>query len=530
MLRQELALLAALLTVAVPSMVYTGTVMTENVFYGLFLVVTLAFVAMLERPTPARQVALLVLVVVAYLTRAQSRRVPPGGRSSRRSCSRSSSAGRCGRPCAGSRALYAIVVAGAALVVVAQVARGRSLGEPARRLLGRRQPELQRPPGRRLHALARGRPRRSTSASSRSPRRSSLVARARRESRPVQAFVAAADSARRLVHASSSPRSPPSSRPTGSTSATSSSWRRCSSSGCSCGSARHDGGAPRNWPLAVAACGACAALVPLTIPYGRFIGEPARADTLALIPVWTINRHFLAGSVLLTVGSRLRRARSARAARAAARPASRCRVVVLAWFALLLQPVFVGPARLRATRLRAPSSRGSAASTATGSTMPCPRAPTCPVLWSGPPVDRFVVNQNEFFNRDVGQVYYSSVPTPGGLYEKRIHFDRGGYARTDDGRLVRSAATCSRTARSRPTARSSRVDSAGVTLWRLHGPLLLDDVGRRASTRRQLVGQARRLDAAALPRRDVLARHAEQRARALQGPQPRRRDRRHAAA
>ena len=50
-LGKELALLARVLTVAVPSMVYTATVMTENVFYGLFLFVTLAFVAMLERPT-----------------------------------------------------------------------------------------------------------------------------------------------------------------------------------------------------------------------------------------------------------------------------------------------------------------------------------------------------------------------------------------------------------------------------------------------------------------------------------------------
>src|SRR5207247_1128448 len=59
LLQPGLALVVAALTVAVPSMLYTGTLMTENVFYPLFLVVALALVAMLERPTPLRQVVLL---------------------------------------------------------------------------------------------------------------------------------------------------------------------------------------------------------------------------------------------------------------------------------------------------------------------------------------------------------------------------------------------------------------------------------------------------------------------------------------
>jgi asparagine N-glycosylation enzyme membrane subunit Stt3 len=46
-----LSLLAALLAVALPSLAYAGQVMTENVFYPLFLCVTLVFVLTLERPT-----------------------------------------------------------------------------------------------------------------------------------------------------------------------------------------------------------------------------------------------------------------------------------------------------------------------------------------------------------------------------------------------------------------------------------------------------------------------------------------------
>ena len=43
----------------VPSMVYTGTVMTENVFYPLFLTAALALVLVLEKPTLARQIGAL---------------------------------------------------------------------------------------------------------------------------------------------------------------------------------------------------------------------------------------------------------------------------------------------------------------------------------------------------------------------------------------------------------------------------------------------------------------------------------------
>ena len=66
------ALLAALLAVAVPSLAYTGTVMTENAFYPLFLVVVLVLLIMLERPTPPWVVLLLALLGLAYATRVQA--------------------------------------------------------------------------------------------------------------------------------------------------------------------------------------------------------------------------------------------------------------------------------------------------------------------------------------------------------------------------------------------------------------------------------------------------------------------------
>ena len=66
------SLVVAVLTVLVPSMLYTGTLMTENAFYPLFLLACLALVVTLERPTAFRQVALLVVCGICFATRAQA--------------------------------------------------------------------------------------------------------------------------------------------------------------------------------------------------------------------------------------------------------------------------------------------------------------------------------------------------------------------------------------------------------------------------------------------------------------------------
>ncbi len=68
---------AAALAVAVPSMAYTGVLMTENVFYPLFLLAALAMVAALERPTRSRQLLLLAAVGMATLARPQALAIVP---------------------------------------------------------------------------------------------------------------------------------------------------------------------------------------------------------------------------------------------------------------------------------------------------------------------------------------------------------------------------------------------------------------------------------------------------------------------
>jgi glycosyltransferase involved in cell wall biosynthesis len=70
--RPGFALAAAALAIAVPSTIYIGTLMTENAFYPVFMWLAYALVLALERPTLKRQIVLLALCALAFLTRAQA--------------------------------------------------------------------------------------------------------------------------------------------------------------------------------------------------------------------------------------------------------------------------------------------------------------------------------------------------------------------------------------------------------------------------------------------------------------------------
>jgi hypothetical protein len=71
-LSTRFALIGALLAVAIPSILYSGTVMTENAFYPVFVATALAFVLALERPTIQRTLVLFALCVLAFFVRAQA--------------------------------------------------------------------------------------------------------------------------------------------------------------------------------------------------------------------------------------------------------------------------------------------------------------------------------------------------------------------------------------------------------------------------------------------------------------------------
>ena len=69
------------------------------------------------------------------------------------------------------------------------------------------------------------------------------------------------------------------------------------------------------------------------------------------------------------------------------------------------------------------------------------RNATVSLLWSGLPIiDRLTVNENEFFNRSVGSVYYLRTPSPGNLPETAVRVDpRTGYLVDPAGRPLPTA-------------------------------------------------------------------------------------------
>jgi hypothetical protein len=123
--------IVAVLTVAVPSMFYTGTIMTENAFYPAFLVAVYAIVLALERPSAARQLWVLALVGVAFLVRVQAVALVATLVTAAVLVAAGDARGRAGflRRLAAFRIWWVAVGGGAVLLVLVQLARGRPVTE-----------------------------------------------------------------------------------------------------------------------------------------------------------------------------------------------------------------------------------------------------------------------------------------------------------------------------------------------------------------------------------------------------------------
>ncbi len=133
---RPLALLAAGFALAIPSLEYTGTIMTENAFYPAFLFCVLAFVRAIERPTALRQVVAFAAVVPAYAIRAHAVVLVPAFLTAivLLAFIEARAAGELAHWRAVLRRLdvfrvtWATAAAGATLVIAIQLARGRSFG------------------------------------------------------------------------------------------------------------------------------------------------------------------------------------------------------------------------------------------------------------------------------------------------------------------------------------------------------------------------------------------------------------------
>ena len=72
MMRPRYALLAAVLTLLLPSLAYSGHIMTENAFLLFFMLAAWTIAVAVERPTILHQILVVVAIVAAFETRAQA--------------------------------------------------------------------------------------------------------------------------------------------------------------------------------------------------------------------------------------------------------------------------------------------------------------------------------------------------------------------------------------------------------------------------------------------------------------------------
>jgi hypothetical protein len=458
------ALVVAALAVAVPSLFYAGTIMTENAFYPIFLGTVLLLVRALERPTAARSVLFVAGAGVAYLTRVQAVVLVAAAATAPLVLALWE---RRARALAAYRALYATLAAAAILALGLAALSGRTPGE----LLGA------------YRAAAIG------DYDVREVARWLLYHVAE-----LDLYVGIAPFAALLLLVSLAPRLDREARVVVAAAVTVTACLVVQVAAFA--SQPHvlrieernmfyaapllftalvlwiERGAPRPALRTAAAAGVAAAL-PALIPYERLVNTSATSDTLAFLALWDL-------------------------AEAAAVPLDELWVLVLvgaAVIAVLLtflpaRAVVVLPALVLALYLAAAQpiearmSEASVGALFQGITHP-ERAwidgavgPTgdVAVLWTGR-TDRFTVIENEFFNRSVGPVYYSGDPVPGALAQSPAGVDRA------DG-IVRDASTApirteylltddSLPIAARVVARDRR---RGMLLYALDGPARVSSV------------------------------------------------------
>jgi len=419
---QGFALAAAVLAVALPSLVYSGTIMTENAFYPLFLVVVLSLVLVLERPTLVRQTVLVALLGVAYLTRPQAAALVAAALTA--PLVQGLLGARVRRALAAQRALYGFAAAGLVLVAAVQAGRGRSLSS----LLGAY--EVAGESGYRPAAIARFLLYHAAELDlylgvAPAAAAALLVVCAHGRDVRLDAFLAAVLSM--------------------------SFWLLLLVAAFASRFADRvqernvfylvplvliallawiERGAPRP-ARATAVAVAAAAALPGALPFSRLIDFPAISDTLMLLPLWRLEDYGLGVAELSAVvvpGS---------VAAALLLFLPRRLLPVLPLLVLVYFLVALVPIEQRVTR----ASQGSFAS-GVGGKQPdwidraVPPGAEVAVLWTGEG-DAYGVWHNEFFSRSVGPIYFVDEPLLGGLLQTRLVADtQAGLLRRLDGRPV----------------------------------------------------------------------------------------------
>jgi len=458
-----LSLLAAVLAVALPSLAYSATIMTENAFYPLFLAVVLSLVLMLERPTITRQIVLVALLGLAFQTRPQA--VALAAAALTAPLLQGLLGRRVRAALVAQRTLYGIAGAAVVLVLGVQLARGHSLSS----LLGAY--AVAGEGGYHVGAVARYFLYHAAGLDlylgvAPVVAAALLVVVARNTDPRLDAYLAAAISISfwlLLLVATFA-----------------SQWA---------GRVQErnvfylvplvliallawiERGAPRP-PRATAAAAIVAAALPGALPFPRLIDFPAISETLMLLPLWRLLDYGIRADDLATVVVPAAIAAAALVLFLPRRLALALPLLVLVYFLAALSPIEQRMAR---------ASQGALFSGISNSDRDwidraLPAGAEASVLWTGDG-DVYAIWQNEFFNRSIGTIYSIAGPVLGGLPQTRLAVDaQAGILRGPGGRpvqprylLVDDGFT--------PSGRVvARDEAKKVTLYELEGPLRSTEV------------------------------------------------------
>jgi hypothetical protein len=451
-LAKSLALAAGLLAVAVPSLVYTGNLMTENAFYPIFLCVAVALSRMLERPTRRNQVGVLVLCLVAYETRQQGLALFPAVLTAPILLGR--------RGLGRFRILYGSVAGVAGLALLVEAARGRT----PLALLGAYETA-----GR--HGYSAG----------------AVLKWLLWHIAELDLYVGIVPAAAFLVLALSWRSLDPPQRAFFAAASALSAWMILEVSAFASlpGVARIeerdmfyvapfflialllwiDQGAPRSRvgaPLVAAGCG----LLVAALSFAKVFGVRPTGDTLALLPWWRLQAH---GLTLHQVRFVLALAAIAAAALFAILPRRFALVLpllVFVYFVVSQRPIesqltfasrdvlFQGIRSVPPDWIDRRVGKGADVA----------------AIWTGR-TDAHVIWENEFFNRSVGPVYNVGVAMPGGLASVRVTAGSDGYLRDAEGTTIHHRYVLSDGSLDLNGVKKASDSSLGINLWEVHGAI-----------------------------------------------------------
>ncbi len=462
--RPPFALLAALLTVAVPSMVYTATVMTENAYYPVFLLSALALVALLERPSLRNHILFFLALALVYSTRSQGMVVALAAVTA--PLLLALFAGRVRDTLRPFLWLYLVFGGGGLLVVLAQTARGRPLNSllGSYAVIGQGSYDW----GKAFHFVVYHAAELDLYLGV-IPVAAAIVLAARPRSldRPLQVLLAAtvcltgwtlivvgtfaSRFADRIQERNTFAVAP---------------------LFLILLLAWVERGAPRP-RLAASIAALAAAVLVLAIPFGRFVTTSAVSDTLMLLPWWAIQLHWhvtrlgtyaFLGALAFAAAFRFLPRRFALA----------LPLVVLVYWLVASRPIWYGPYPYGVKQAGAGALfQGIRGVRRDWIDAAVPSGSHVAVLWTGTS-DRFTVNQNEFFNRRVGQVYYTVAPTPGAVGELPVSVDRRtGAVELADGAAVRPGYILTDGSVEPDAIPVARDQLLGMTVWKVPGDLVL---------------------------------------------------------